>query len=86
MDKLTQDELDVLEYLKLGASNKIIARRMDVSLRTIEKRRRRILLHYGAESAVHLGYIIGLAEGAQRDAGPPAPIDLPLNHTAPLYS
>jgi FixJ family two-component response regulator len=43
LSRLTQREADVLRFLVLGDSNKLIAERLGLSIRAIEDRRRRIL-------------------------------------------
>ena len=39
---LTADERQVLDYMLEGLANKVIARRADVSIRTVENRRQRV--------------------------------------------
>lgn len=54
LDELTPREKDVLESLIAGFSNKAIARRLELSPRTVEVHRARIMDKTGAESFSHL--------------------------------
>jgi FixJ family two-component response regulator len=52
--KLTQDEVDVFELILQGMLNKLIAKRLDISLRTVEKRRHSLFEKMQAESTAEL--------------------------------
>ena len=54
MSTLTESERIVLDNVVAGKANKVIARRLDVSIRTIENRRRDIYKKMNADSAVEL--------------------------------
>lgn len=51
---LTEHEQSVLEYMIEGAANKVTARRLGVSIRTIENRRQRIFEKTGTKSLAEL--------------------------------
>jgi two-component system response regulator DctR len=51
---LSAQEREVLELMIEGLANKVIARRMDVSVRTVENRRQRIFEKTGTESLAEL--------------------------------
>jgi two-component system, LuxR family, response regulator FixJ len=48
--KLTPDERQVLDLIATGLPNKAVARQLDIGLRTVEDRRRRIMEKVGADS------------------------------------
>ena len=54
LNTLTDSERVVLDQVVAGKANKVIARRLDVSIRTVENRRRDIYKKMQAESAVEL--------------------------------
>ncbi|MEQ8791526.1 MAG: response regulator [Pirellulaceae bacterium] len=54
LDSLTQQEREVLDRMVAGKLNKVIARELDVSIRTIENRRHNIFRKFGAESVAEL--------------------------------
>ena len=54
IDRLTTRERDVLEQLVMGRSNKVAARRLGISYRTIEIYRRNVMMKMGAQSLSHL--------------------------------
>lgn len=62
MAQLTPRELDVLQRLMRGLPNKSIAQELDISPRTVEVHRARIMEKTGAESLPHL-VRLGLAAG-----------------------
>jgi len=51
---LSKDEQRVLELMTEGTANKVIARRLEVSIRTVENRRQRIFAKTGAKSLAEL--------------------------------
>jgi two-component system, LuxR family, response regulator FixJ len=53
-DKLTPAELKVMEMMVQGKPNKAIARRLHVSIRTVENRRREIFVKMQADSVAEL--------------------------------
>lgn len=53
-DRLHEDERLILDHIVNGMKNAAIARRLDVSLRTIELRRQQIYLKLGARSIAEL--------------------------------
>ena len=54
LESLTQKEHDVLELMIQGKANKTTASILNVSLRTIENRRRNIFTKFGADSVAEL--------------------------------
>jgi FixJ family two-component response regulator len=54
LDSLTDKEREVLDGIVAGKSNKAIARELDVSIRTVENRRRDIFTKLQAESVAEL--------------------------------
>ena len=52
--ELTSNELRVLNLMLAGTPNKTIARRLDVSVRTVEARRRRLIDKFEVDSAMAL--------------------------------
>jgi two-component system, LuxR family, response regulator FixJ len=53
-EKLTKKERDVLQHVAAGEANKIIAKRLDVSLRTVELHRQNVFQKMGADSLAEL--------------------------------
>lgn len=53
-DKLTLRERDVVLALEEGASNKAIAQRLNISPRTVEFHRARVMQRFGAKSVIDL--------------------------------
>lgn len=68
-DSLTAKERDVLSHVAAGEANKVIARRMDVSLRTVELHRQNVFQKMGADSLAELVRMVVALEG---DKKPPA--------------
>ena len=64
MDSLTPRERDVFDQLVTGAANKVVARRLDLSPRTVEFHRARIFEKTGLKSAAEL---VRLKADAERD-------------------
>lgn len=63
-DALSPRELEVLRLLLKGAPNKIVARTLDLSVRTVEMHRAHMLGKLGAKStaeALHIGMLAGVA-------------------------
>ncbi len=54
IDSLTSKERQVLEYIVAGDANKVVARKLDVSVRTIENHRHKIFQKMGADSLAEL--------------------------------
>jgi FixJ family two-component response regulator len=54
MDTLSPAEKQVLDYMMEGMANKVIARRLEVSIRTIENRRQRVFEKTGTDSLAEL--------------------------------
>lgn len=70
LQSLTPRERQVLERLLDGKPNKLIARDLDVSVRTVEIHRSNLMLKMGAKSASHLAR---LAMACQRYRDRPTP-------------
>lgn len=51
---LTPNEREVMDLIVSGKANKVIARQLDVSIRTVENRRRMVFEKMGAESVAEL--------------------------------
>ncbi|WP_428303571.1 response regulator transcription factor [Lacipirellula sp.] len=68
-DNLTVKERDVLSHVAAGEANKVIARRMDVSLRTVELHRQNVFQKMGADSLAELVRMVVALEGEKK---PPA--------------
>ena len=69
-DSLTVKERDVLSHVAAGEANKVIARRMDVSLRTVELHRQNVFQKMGADSLAELVRMVVALEGDKKP--PPA--------------
>ena len=54
LDSLSDKERAVLECMLAGDANKVAARRLDVSVRTIENHRRKVFEKTGADSVAEL--------------------------------
>ncbi|MBL9162444.1 MAG: response regulator transcription factor [Planctomycetaceae bacterium] len=67
---LTAKERDVLSHVAAGEANKIIAKRLDVSLRTVELHRQNIFQKMGADSLAELVRMVVAIEGESK---PPLP-------------
>jgi FixJ family two-component response regulator len=72
---LTQPERDVLECLRRGLMNKVIASKLDIGLRTVELRRANIMKKMEADSLANLLKTVMSSEPDQDDA--------PANNAAP---
>ena len=58
LDVLTPREREVMALLVEGRANKVIADQLDISIRTVEVHRQRILAKLGARNAVQLVWIM----------------------------
>lgn len=65
-ETLSGDERRVLELMTEGAANKVIARRLDVSMRTVENRRQRVFAKTGAGSLAELIWLVVEMRGYSR--------------------
>ena len=75
LTRLTVEEMEVMQLMVDGVPNKGIARRQDVSLRTVEGRRRQVFLKTGADGLadlVRLAIEIGVYADSSQTT-PPAP-------------
>ncbi len=54
---LTEREREILEMVCKGQMSKQIAARLDISQKTVENIRRRLIDKLGAKSSAHLGWI-----------------------------
>jgi two-component system, LuxR family, response regulator FixJ len=57
--KLTQEERKVMEYMLAGEPNKTISHRLDLSMRTVDRRRQAVLDKMGAKTVPGLALLIG---------------------------
>lgn len=80
LETLSQRELQVVEMLADGLLNKQIAKRLDVSLRTVETYRKRVMEKTGAESLADL-VVFAVSVGI-RDASSPGPAPPPNSRSA----
>jgi FixJ family two-component response regulator len=55
---LTDGERDVLELITVGTPNKIVAKRLDISVRAVEDRRRRIMKKLNVDSFAKLMEVV----------------------------
>lgn len=62
-DSLTAKEREVLGHVAVGEANKVIARRLDVSLRTVELHRQNVFQKMGADSLAELVRMVVAIEG-----------------------
>lgn len=62
-ESLTPKERDVLSHVAAGEANKVIARRLDVSLRTVELHRQNVFQKMGADSLAELVRMVVAIEG-----------------------
>jgi FixJ family two-component response regulator len=69
-DTLTAKEREVLRFVAAGDANKIVARRMNVSLRTVELHRQSVFTKMGADSLAELVRMVVSLESGQRPATP----------------
>jgi RNA polymerase sigma factor (sigma-70 family) len=63
LEQLTPQERDVLDRIVAGKLNKVIARELDVSIRTVENRRHNIFRKLRAESVAELVRLVLECEG-----------------------
>lgn len=62
-ETLTAKEREVLSHVAAGEANKVIARRLDVSLRTVELHRQNVFQKMGADSLAELVRMVVAIEG-----------------------
>lgn len=67
LDLLTPKERQVLEYIVSGDANKVVARKLDVSVRTVENHRQKIFHKMEADSLAEL-VRMALAAGVATDS------------------
>jgi FixJ family two-component response regulator len=65
-DSLTAKEREVLNHVAAGEANKVIARRLDVSLRTVELHRQNVFQKMGADSLAELVRMVVAIEGEEK--------------------
>jgi len=70
MQSLTEKERQVMELIVAGLPNKTVARRLDVSLRTVEARRKAVFDKLGARSLALLVQLVMQAGGIPEPAEP----------------
>ena len=70
VEKLAPRERRVMELMVAGKPNKEVARELDLSVRTVEMRRRSVYEKMGAQSLPHL---VRLIVHAEHDARPGIP-------------
>ena len=75
LERLTPDERKVLDMIVAGRLNKVIAKEMDVSIRTVENRRREVFTKMQVRSVAEL-VRLAIEAGVDRpaasgDSGPP---------------
>ncbi len=58
LDCLTADETKTMNMVIQGVANKVIARRLNVSMRTVEARRQRVLWKMGVDTAPELAQLV----------------------------
>ncbi|MCC6492171.1 MAG: response regulator transcription factor [Pirellulales bacterium] len=63
---LTAKEREVLRHISAGDANKIVARRMGVSLRTVELHRQSVFQKMGADSLAELVRMVVALEGGEK--------------------
>lgn len=66
MGTLTDGERDILQLMVDGLPNKAIKHRMELSIRTVEKRRRMVFEKMQVESVAHLVQEVFVANGCRR--------------------
>jgi two-component system, LuxR family, response regulator FixJ len=66
-ETLTAKEREVLRYISAGDANKIVARKMNVSLRTVELHRQSVFNKMGADS---LAELVRMVVALESDVGP----------------
>jgi two-component system response regulator FixJ len=72
LEQLTPRERDVLRFLVEGAVNKVVARELDLSVRTVEIHRARILSKMGVSNASQLVKLV-VESGLLSNDTPPQP-------------
>lgn len=67
--QLTDEERQVLELMVNGLPNKAIAVRLDISMRTVDRRRRTVMGKMGVESVSELATLVARLPAEERAAG-----------------
>lgn len=67
--KLSRDERRVLDLVATGLPNKTVARRLDVGVRTVEDRRRRVMAKLGVSSFAALMRLYARMNAAKESTG-----------------
>jgi FixJ family two-component response regulator len=70
--QLTRTERNVMEYVLSGAPNKAISEALDLSMRTVDRRRQTILHKMGVQSVPELAILLGGIENWRKLATPKA--------------
>jgi two-component system response regulator FixJ len=65
--RLTDDERKVMDYMVAGLPNKAIAMRLDLSLRTVDRRRSAVLTKMGVGSVGELAAMVARLQGEGSD-------------------
>lgn len=68
-DSLSAKEREVLIHVAAGEANKVVARRMNVSLRTVELHRQNVFLKMGADSLAELVRMVVALEAEKKTSG-----------------
>jgi len=64
LDTLTPEELEVLELMIAGSPNKVISTELEISMRTVDRRRSNVLQKMGVSSPPELARLVTLVEVA----------------------
>jgi FixJ family two-component response regulator len=67
-EALTAKEREVLRHISAGDANKIVARKMNVSLRTVELHRQNVFTKMGADSLAELVRMVVALESDDKPA------------------
>ena len=68
---LTEEEGQVLSHMLAGKANKSVARTLEISMRTLDRRRQAVLIKLGANSVPELALMLGSVRAAEcRDIDP----------------
>jgi len=80
LERLTPREKEVLRLLLRGAVNKMVARELDLSIRTVEIHRARILHKMGAANVPQLIRMV-MRSGSEREADGAQPVPADAGHS-----